>query len=176
MQQIALAPPGTQACTLDIKKFHCTFPVLPSHKPWLVVQGLPNQFFIDHAHPFGATCASSNAGMITNDVVDIWKAEGVFPVPKYEDDLKVFCVPSPPGTFHDGDSSYDYDHTKMLCHIAPLHVPWHEEKGDNHFLFITTFIGFQWDIPQKLVSLPDDKCLKFHKCVRHFLNDFQGLP
>ncbi|KIJ97633.1 hypothetical protein K443DRAFT_105324, partial [Laccaria amethystina LaAM-08-1] len=65
---IALAPPGTQACTLDIAKFHRTCPVLPSHKPWLVVQGRPNEFLIDHVHPFGAACASSNAGMIANAV------------------------------------------------------------------------------------------------------------
>jgi len=72
--QIALAPLGTQACTLDIAKFHHTCPVLPSHKPWLVAQGHPNEFLIDHAHPFGAACASSNAGMIANAVVDIWHA------------------------------------------------------------------------------------------------------
>jgi len=123
MQQIALAPSGTQACTLDIEKFHRTCLVLPSHKPWLVVQGLPSQIFIDHAHPFGAACASSNAGMIANAIVNIWKAEGAFPVPKYEDNLKVFHVPSPTGPFHDSDFSYDYDCTKMLCRIAPLGVP-----------------------------------------------------
>ena len=150
--------------------------MLPSHKPWLVVQGLPGQFFIDHAHPFGAACASSNAGMIANAVVDIWKAEGVFPIPKYEDDLKVFRIPSSTSTFHDGNFSYDYDRSEMLRRIAPLGVPWHDEKGDDHFLFVTTFIGFRWDIPRKLVSLPDDKRLKFHERVRRFLNDFQGLP
>jgi len=114
--------------------------------------------------------------MITNAVVDIWRGEGVFPVPKYEDDLKIFRIPSSTGTFHDGHFSYDYDHTEMLRRIAPLGVPWHNEKGDDHFLFVTTFIRFQWDIPRKLVSLPDDKRLKFHERVRRFLNDFKGLP
>ena len=104
---------------LDIAKFHRTCPVLPSHKPWLVVQGLPGQFLIDHVHPFGTACASSNAGMIANAVVDIWQAEGVFPVPKYEDDLKVFRIPSQTGPFCDGDFSYNYDHAEMLCHIHP---------------------------------------------------------
>ena len=174
--QIALAPPGTQACTLDIAKFHRTCPVLPSHKPWLVVQGLPGQFLIDHAHPFGAACASSNAGMIANAVVDIWDAEGVSPVSKYEDDLKVFRTPSQTGTFRDGDFLYDYDRAEMLRRILPLGVPWHDEKGDDLFLFITTFIGFRWDIPQKLVTLPDEKRLKFLERVRRFLNDFQGRP
>lgn len=30
------------------------------------------------------------SGMIANASVDIWRAEGVFPVPKYKDDLKAF--------------------------------------------------------------------------------------
>jgi hypothetical protein len=159
---------------LDIAKFHRTCPVLPSHKPWLVVQGLPGQFLIDHTHPFGAACASSNAGMIANAVVDIWEAEGVFPVPKYEDDLKVFRIPSPTGSFRDGDFLYDYDRADMLRRIHCLSVPWHDDKGDDVFLFVTTFIRFRWDIPKKLVSLPDEKRLKFHERVRRFLNDFHG--
>jgi hypothetical protein len=105
-------------------------------------------------HPFGAACANSNAGMIANAVVDIWHAEGVFPVPKYEDDLKVFHIPSPMGSFRDGDFCYDYDRAEMFRRIHPLGVPWHNEKGDDHFQFVTTFIGFRWDIPTKLVSLP----------------------
>jgi hypothetical protein len=174
--QIALAPPGTQACTLDIAKFHRTCPVLPSHKPWLVVQGRPNEFLIDHVHPFGAACASSNAGMIANAVVDIWHAEGVSPVTKYEDDLKVFRTPSPTGPFRDGDFLYDYDRAEMLRRVQSLGIPWHEEKGDDHFLFITTFIGFRWDIPAKLVSLPEEKRLKFRERVRRFLDNFQRRP
>jgi hypothetical protein len=51
---------------------------------------LSDEFYINHAHPFGAAAASSNAGMIANAVVDIWQAEGVKPILKYEDDLKIF--------------------------------------------------------------------------------------
>ena len=83
---------GTQACTFDIlvEKFHHTCPILLAHKPWLVVQGLSNDFYIDHTHPFGMTAVSSNAGMIGNAIVDIWQAEGMKPILKYEDDLKIF--------------------------------------------------------------------------------------
>ena len=133
---------------------------------------MPGSFFINHSHPFGAACASSNAGMIANAIVDIWEGEGVFPIPKYEDDLKVFRIPTSTGTFVEGDFHYDYDHAEMLHHIESLGVPWHEEEGDDSFTFVTTFIGFQWDIPQKLVSLPEAKQLKFHECVHRFLNGF----
>lgn len=171
---IALAPPGTQACTLDIEKFHRTCPVNPHHKPFLVVQGRDGQFWIDHDHPFGASSASSNSGMIANATVDIWRGEGVCPVLKFEDDLHPFRFPSLTGPFCEGGYLYDYDREEMLRRIAPLQVPWHKEKGDKAFVFVTTFIGFLWDIPKKLVSLPEIKRLKFHERVRVFLLKFRS--
>jgi len=64
------------------------------HKLWVVIQGaIPGHFFIDHNHPFGAAYASSNAGIISNAVMDIWKGEAIFPVSKYEDDLQI--IPHP---------------------------------------------------------------------------------
>jgi len=107
--QVALAPPGTQACTLDIEKFHRTCTVLPDHKPWLVLQGYKDHFYIDHTHPFGESCASSNAGMIANAMVDIWIGEGVGPILKYEDDLNILRFPVQDGPFKDGQQSYAYD-------------------------------------------------------------------
>src|ERR1700678_227980 len=108
--QIVQAPAGTQACTFDIRKFHRTCPVVPAHKPWLVVQDLADGFYVDHNHPFGSAAASSNAGMIGNTIVDIWQAEGVKPVLKYEDDLKVFRSPTASGPYHQDGFNYDYDH------------------------------------------------------------------
>ena len=104
-QQIAHAPTGTQACTFDIAKFHQTCPVIPAHKPWLVVQGLPGEFYVDHVHPFGSAAASSNAGMIGNAIVDIWQALGVRLTLKYEDDLKIFRCPSISSTTANSDNS-----------------------------------------------------------------------
>ncbi len=112
--------------------------------------------------------------MIANAVVDIWRSEGVFPVPKYEDDLKAFRFPSNTGTFRDGDYAYDYDRATMMSRVESLNVPWHAEKGDKSFVFTTTFIGFLWDIPGKLVSLPEEKRLKFRERVRQFLDAFSG--
>ena len=174
--QVANAPPGTQACTFDIEKFHRTCPVLPAHKPWLVVQGLSNDFYIDHTHPFGAAAASSNAGMIGNAIVDIWQAEGVRPILKYEDDLKIFRFPVTDGLFHQNGFQYDYDRDEALSRISSLHVPWHKDKGDPAFVSVTNFIGFPWDLPNKHVRLPEEKRLKFHNRVRIFLDCFTGHP
>jgi hypothetical protein len=133
---------------------------------------LPNDFYIDHTHPFGAAAASSNAGMIANAIVDIWQAEGVKPILKYEDDLKIFRFPVMAGKFHNDGFLYDYDRAEALSRISSLFVPWHKEKGDITFSYITNFIGFRWDLPNKSVSLPEEKRLKFHNRVRIFLDCF----
>ena len=112
--------------------------------------------------------------MIGNAIVDIWQAEDVKPVLKYEDDLKVFRSPTTSGFYRQDGFTYDYDRTAALLRIAPLKVPWHDEKGDSDFLFVTDFIGFRWDIPNKRVSLPDGKRLKFLNRVRVFLDQFDG--
>ena len=95
--------------------------------------------------------------MIGNAVVDIWAMEGVGPVCKYEDDLKVFRVPAHGAPFHEGVYSYSYDRDECIRRISELGVPWHPTKGDLYFLFVTDYIGFCWDIPQCLVSLPPPK-------------------
>ena len=148
-KQIACAPPGTQACTFDIAKFHRTCPVIPAHKPWLIVQGTSGQFFVDHVHPFRSTAASSNAGMIGNVIVDIWQALGVKPTLKYEDDLKIFRQPftAPMTTNSNIDiPEYEYNREEALQRIAPLSVPWHKKKGNSEFHYQTTFIGYYWDL------------------------------
>jgi hypothetical protein len=114
--------------------------------------------------------------MIGNAVVDIWQAEGVKPILKYEDDLKIFRYPVTNGFFQQDGFRYDYDRNEALSRISSLSVPWHKEKGDRDFLFITNFIGFRWDLPNRHVSLPDEKRLKFHNRVRIFLSCFSGHP
>ncbi|KAF5381168.1 hypothetical protein D9757_009423 [Collybiopsis confluens] len=166
---IALAPPGTQACTLDIEKFHRTCPVNPHHKPYLVVCDNLGQFWTDNCTCFGASPASSNAGMISNAVVDIWRAAQVTPVFKYEDDLKLLRFPS--GT----TNIYRYDKNSALDIVRSLGVRWHPNKGDDDFTFITTYIGFLWDLALKRVSLPNDKRLKYLERIHLFLSEFSGV-
>jgi hypothetical protein len=176
--QIASSPPGTQACTLDIKKFHCTCPALPDHKPFLVVQGTDGSFYVDHCTPFGSASASSNAGMIGCAITDIMISRGIKPVKRYEDDFKP--LHSPIKSISNPDNSisflYVYDKSEMLCRIDDLNVPWHSDtdKGDPEFVFITTFVGFLWDLPRKLVSLPDKKRSKYLHRVDVFIKCFSG--
>jgi hypothetical protein len=169
VMQVANAPPGLQACSFDIEAFHRTCPVIPDHKPWLVVQGTKDDFYIDHTHPFGASSASSNAGMIGNAIIDIWVSEGIGPIAKYEDDVSVYRTPVPEGPFVDGGFCYAYDKEDAASRISSLGIPWHKEKGDPCFLSAHVYIGFFWDLANHTVSLPLEKRLKFAERVRVFL-------
>ncbi|KAJ3505787.1 hypothetical protein NMY22_g17457 [Coprinellus aureogranulatus] len=172
--QISAAPAGTQAATLDIEKFHRTIPVLPAHKPWLVVQGKDGEFYIEHCFPFGCASASSNAGMVANAAVDLCHAQDVGPVLKYEDDLKFLRIPTASGKYVDGGYRYDYDRADVVRVLERLGFPIHKEKGDGIFRSSVDFIGFHWDIEGKEVSLPEKKRRKFLRRVEDFLASFGG--
>jgi hypothetical protein len=58
--------------------------------------------------------------MIANALVDIWMAEGIKPILKYEDDINVFRFPAPDGTFADGIHRYHYDRSEVLQRISSL--------------------------------------------------------
>jgi hypothetical protein len=112
--------------------------------------------------------------MIGNAAVDIWIKEDVAPICKYEDDLEVFRFPVKDGNFEDSGYHYLYDKEECLSRINSLGIPWHPDKCDPAFMFISDYIGFRWNIPQRTVALPPVKRLKFLERVRIFLDHFSG--
>ncbi|KAF7332532.1 Reverse transcriptase/ribonuclease H [Mycena kentingensis (nom. inval.)] len=170
---VANAPEGTEAMTLDIAKFHRTCPIRPEHKRYFVVQD-DRGFFIEHNCPFGCSSSSSNAGRISNAVMDVARAEGINPSNKYEDDIMACRVPT--GKIpEDGGTprgyEYDYDEAEVLRRLAPIRVPWHplEDKGQG-FAPRATYIGFEWSFPDKSVRLPEKKRVKFLRRSIDFAN------
>nr|GAT53462.1 predicted protein [Mycena chlorophos] len=162
--QVASAPPGTLACAFDIKSFHRTCPVLPAHKPFLVVH-FEDLFYLDHCYPFGAASASSNAGQICNALVDIWQSALTrhAAILKYEDDIPVVLYPrpSPSADLDPSRYSYAYDRDNVLLPISALNAPWHPDKTGAAFDSTFTFLGMTWDFPRRLVYLPDQKRRKY---------------
>ncbi|KAF7319316.1 hypothetical protein HMN09_00269200 [Mycena chlorophos] len=188
-EYIANAPPGTQAMSLDISKFHRTVPILPAHKKWFVVRG-PRGYYIDHCAPFGGSGSSGNASKIATAIEDIWEAEMVDDPDHYEDDGIVPRTPLatimeedthpesptphrkpriPVESVVVGTTTYHYAYSRAsaLAAIEPLRVPWHPVKW-TEFLFEIVYIGFLWNLPEKRVSLPEQKRLKFLRRVDEF--------
>ena len=114
--------------------------------------------------------------MIANAAMDIWEAEGVGPIVKYEDDVSVFRIPTAEIPGADGSSShytYPYDRSSAVERISSLNIPWHPGKGQD-FDTVFKYIGFLWRIDEKSVSLPDEKRIKFLNRVRTFLASFSS--
>ena len=112
--------------------------------------------------------------MIGNAAIDIWIRAGVGPIVKYEDDCNIFHLPVTGGNFRSGEFSYDYNKMEALHHVSLLGIPLHEEKGNSNFLFIQTYIGFLWDLPNCSVSLPPEKLARFQEHVHIFIDAYEG--
>ena len=174
--QIARAPPGTQAASLDIEATYRGIPILPDHKRFLVVM-FEDSLFLDHVLPFGLTPASGLQGEVADAIVDIWDALHVGPTLKWVDDFNLFRSPSPQGQFLgicEGKVyhyNYDLEHVKAL--ISHLGVPWHKEKGQP-FRDTVEYIGFLWHIPHKAVSLSEAKHTKYIARLALFLSNYQS--
>ncbi|KAF8825106.1 hypothetical protein HHX47_DHR7000775 [Lentinula edodes] len=157
------APPGTKVCTMDISKFHRTIPLRPQDKPYMVVRDPDGGFWVEHCYAFGAASASSNSGMVSNAGREIWRALGIAPIAKVEDDLAAFITPN---TLVSLDLT---NRDGLFALISELGFPWHPDKGEHQFVLIFTFIGFLWDLEHQRVSLPEDKRLKYLFRLQNFL-------
>ncbi|KAJ3991452.1 hypothetical protein F5050DRAFT_1868572 [Lentinula boryana] len=56
----------------------------------MVFADINGQFYINHCNCFGASSANSNAGMIGNAIVDIWRTRNIKSAFRYEDDFSIW--------------------------------------------------------------------------------------
>ena len=117
-------------------------------------------FYIEHNVPFGLASASGLQGEVADATVDIWHSLRVGPVIKWVDDFNVFRYATEQGLFAGISNNvlyrYDYDLSHIKAMIAPLGIPWHTSKGSpfgDHF----SYVGFDWDLISKTVSLSPSK-------------------
>jgi hypothetical protein len=95
----------------------------------------------------------------------------VGPIVKWVDDFAIFRfpLPSPPFPVNASNSfSYAYGLEEIKAMIGPLGIPWHSSKGQD-FGPSFVYMGFYWDIDRCMVSLTDEKRLKFKGRVDSFL-------
>lgn len=130
-------------------------------------------FWLDHVHPFGCVSSGGNHGKIADFTLDCWEAMGVGPAVKWVDDFVVFSCPiSGSGTEAD-PFVYAYDLHRIKELVAPLNIPWHPTKGQE-FAYCVLYLGFLWDLLRRVVSLSDEKRLKFKGRVDRFLHSFSN--
>lgn len=170
---VSTAPPGTQACTLDVEGAYRTVPVSPASKRYLIIE-FKGLFYIDHNVPFGLASASGLQGEVADATVDIWHSLRVGPVIKWVDDFNAFRYANKAGLFSGTSDGtvyrYDYDLDYIKAMIAPLGIPWHTTKG-SPFGDIFSYVGFEWNLVAKTVYLTKIKREKHLAKVLFVLQD-----
>lgn len=169
--QVATAPEGTQAASLDIDSAFRNIPILPAHKPFLVLQSEDGVFFIDHVCPFGIASGPGVQGEVMDAIVAILEASGIAPSKKWVDDLVNFRFPIEPYT--QGTYRYAYDLEDIYAVTQPLGTPWKLGKI-TPYDFRVVYVGFLWLLPERAVTLPEAKRLKYLRKVEVFLADAEA--
>ncbi|QRW12386.1 Reverse transcriptase domain protein [Ceratobasidium sp. AG-Ba] len=151
------SPPGTIAATFDVDAAYRQMPVHPEDQPHIVVHW-ENQFWVDHNVPFGAASSNGIFGRCGDAIRAIYTRLGFGTIHKWVDAF--LFIQHPPGRFSPSEPN-TFGDIQAIYNIAnQLGWLWKRSKTCP-FSAVFTYLGFVWDIPARLVSIPDKKRTKY---------------
>jgi len=168
--KVASTPPGTQAASLDIERAYHNSPIAPIHKPYLAVSW-NDAIYVGHVAVEGLATAGGIQGCPADALLDILRHHGIEHVFKWVDDVVIFRTPSHSINSRGSVFSYNFDLPSVFRITDPLGVPWHpiEKKGQD-FAFSVKYVGFQWDLEHRRVSLLEKKHMKLLSKLNLFIS------
>lgn len=155
---VADAPAGTEAAVFDVESAFRNVPTHPASRNFTcysVADGLVN---VDFCGNFGASSMPGIWGHIADAMALILRHHGVDALIKWVDDFVFFRYPvggSSPLSF-----VYHYDASLVWAVADRLGWPWAPAKFMD-FASSFRYIGFDWDIGRRRVSLPIEKKAKY---------------
>ncbi|KAJ1299743.1 hypothetical protein OPQ81_007329 [Rhizoctonia solani] len=157
-------PDGAMAVTCNVDAAFRQIPIHPDDRPHTVVAWEGN-FYVDGFLPFGAASASGIFGRLGDAMAHIYTALGFGTVLKWVNDF-LFIQAPPTSEHHDGPIPFSMDAIYEVT--ATLGWPWKLSKSVP-FANCFVYLGFQWDIAQRRVSLPPAKREKYLARTREWL-------
>ena len=156
---------------MDIESAFRNIPILPQHKPFLVVRlpGDPARFFIDHVCSFGVASGTGLQAQVMDAIVDILTAAGIKHIKVWVDDMISFRFPNNPTKPAWQEWTYSYDVDTIFRLTKDLGVPWKPGKCFEYADRIV-YVGFLWNLRERSVSLTDEKRLKYIEKLDNFRN------
>lgn len=150
-------PPGCVAATFDISAAYRITPVQPGQQNSLCVfwRGI---VYVDRALMFGLTSSAGVFGSIADMLVAIYGQAGFDLIRKWVDDFLVIRRP------HQHWTEADF-----IALTASCGVPWSLEKL-RLFASVQRYIGFDWNLDSKTVSIPLEKLTKTQALVTAWRN------
>ena len=140
-------PPGCLAATFDISAAYRLTPIRPDQQQHLCVlwKGL---VYVDQAVMFGLSSSAGVFGSIADMLIAIYKEAGLTAILKWVDDFFVIRRPSQIWT-----------EQEFMDLTGYCGVPWSIKKM-RPLAPIQRYIGFDWNLDSRTVSLPAEKLSK----------------
>lgn len=152
---VAHAPPATEAAVFDVDAAYRNIPVHPDDQRHYCVMW-DNLVYIDHCVAFGASSSAGLFGRVADAFVAIITEYGVDNTLKWVDDIVTIRYPHPTTT----SLPYTFDANLIFDIANKLGWPWNLPKFSD-FNTSFTYLGFQWDLCLRTVSLSEPKRQKF---------------
>ncbi|CEL52825.1 Zn_clus Fungal Zn(2)-Cys(6) binuclear cluster domain [Rhizoctonia solani AG-1 IB] len=153
---VLTCPPGTQAATLDVDAAYRRMPIYPGDQIHTVV-AWKDRVWVDHCVPFGATSSNGIFGRCGDAMAKVAEARGMGPVRKWVDDFLFFRY-----------TQAQYSMQDIFTLADQLGWPWKESKTVP-FAETFTYLGFEWHLPSRTVSIPKAKRDKYMERTREWL-------
>jgi len=168
--KLATCPSNMEAASLDIAKAYRNSPIIPAHKKYLCVYW--KEFvYVQHVAIEGLSTAGGIQGTVADATIDILKAHDIGPTIKWVDDFIFFRQPVQSSLSIDSHPIFSFDLSSIFNITIPLGIPWHPlaKKGHNFQSFFS-YVGFEWDIPSRSVSISTAKRLRILSKVSTLLS------
>lgn len=157
------APPGSQAATLDVDAAFRRCPILPSQQPNFIIMW-NDLFYIDHVAPFGASSSGGVFGRVADALMAMLRFYKIGPALNWVDDFLFFAFPQNSSSYSpqnvNWSPSFSYSLDSIFAFTTPLGWPWKDSKT-RPFAPNFKYLGFNWDLIEKTVQIPDDKKSKY---------------
>jgi hypothetical protein len=134
--------------------------------------------YVKHNAVFGLGPAGGIQGTPADACIKILKSKRIGPMLKWVNNFCFFCMLSTSILDANGIAQHSYSYNLNMIHAMthPLGIPWHpvKKKGQN-FSSTILYVGFEWNLDTRSVSLPDKKRAKASAKLKHFLADAKTM-
>lgn len=153
------APPGSEVAIFDVDAAHRRMPVAPEDRIHVCVMWR-GKVILDFCCCFGCSSSSGIFGRCADAIKTIYIHLKVDDLDNWADDFTFWRYPITPSP--SGPWLYSYDESLIWNVADTLGWPWSKKPGKCvPFASKFKYVGFEWDLVSKSVSLPDSKREKF---------------
>jgi hypothetical protein len=114
--------------------------------------------YVDPDCSFGGRSSSGNFGIVADALAALYIANGMNDLLKWADDFNFWRYPVDPS--RSNCVSYSYDESLIWKLAEELGLPWSPKKHQP-FSAVFSYLGFEWDLEKKTVTIGKAKCTKY---------------